>query len=100
MSVKNNTTPWSYGEIALLEGVLLLLLWLWNDYAAALITLIGSLIVLASLLLALVSEWIEPSRVPKRYFWIGLLLVCVSVAVGLAYIGLSGGRLDFLDGKL
>ena len=100
MSVKNNIAPWSYGEIALLEGVLLLLLWLWNDYVAALITLTGSPIVLASLLLAIVSEWIEPSRVPKRYFWIGLLLVCVSVAVGVGYVGLTGGRLDFLDGLL
>lgn len=77
----------------------MLVLWLWNDYAAALITLSIAVIVSAVLLLALVAEWIEPSRVPKRYFWVALVLVGVALGIGLLYTILAGGRLDFLEHK-
>ncbi|HNL40438.1 MAG TPA: hypothetical protein PKH43_14905, partial [Saprospiraceae bacterium] len=57
-------------EIFLLETVAWLALWLFNDYLATLLTMILTAIVFAVLLIALIAEWIERSKVPRLYFWI------------------------------
>lgn len=58
-------------------------LWMINDYIAALLTIIIGAIVLASLLIALLSELIEPSRVPKRIFgWMVTACVAPMLAAG------------------
>ncbi|MDX2135910.1 MAG: hypothetical protein SFV52_14070 [Saprospiraceae bacterium] len=97
MGIEKSVRPWSYGEVALLEAVVLLVLWLWSDYTAALLTLVLVCIVLAALLLALISEWLEPSRVPRRYFVMALVLVLTALGVGVLYVAIMGARLDFLD---
>lgn len=71
-------------------------LWLLNDYLAALLTLVLSAIVFAVLLIALAAERIEPSRVPRRYFWLMGISVAAPVLAALVFLALSGGRLDFL----
>lgn len=83
-------------EIFLLEVLLLLGLWLLSDYVATLLTLILGAIVSAVLLIALMSEWIERSKVPRRYFYImALSVLAIATAAGL-YAVIFGGRLDFL----
>lgn len=83
-------------EIFLLETVVWLGLWLLNDYLAALLTLILGAIVSAVLIIALLSEAIERSKVPKQYFQImAISVLCMIVAAGI-YVTLFGGRLDFL----
>ncbi|MBU6342075.1 MAG: hypothetical protein KGS48_11330 [Bacteroidetes bacterium] len=84
-------------EIFLLEALLWLGLWLLNDYMAALLTLILGAIVLAILLIALISEWIERSKVPRRYFYIMGVSVLALICAALVYVMLSGGRLDFMQ---
>lgn len=83
-------------EIFLLETVVWLGLWLLNDYIAALLTLILGAIVSAVLIIALLSEAIERSKVPKQYFQImAISVLCMIVAAGI-YVTLFGGHLDFL----
>lgn len=83
-------------EIFLLETVVWLGLWLLNDYIAALLTLILGAIVSAVLIIALLSEAIERSKVPKQYFQImAISVLCMLVAAGI-YVTLLGGQLDFL----
>lgn len=87
-------------EILLLQIVAWLGLWMLNDYIAALLTLIVGSIVLAVLAIALISEAIERSRVPKKYFQVmGLSLLSIVVAA-VIYVGLLGGQFDFLQGQL
>ncbi len=86
-------------EIFLLETIAWLGLWLLSDYVAALLTLILGAIVSAVLAIALISEAIEPSKVPKKYFQV-MLLSILSIAVTAAiYVTLLGGEMDFLSGK-
>jgi len=86
-------------EIFLLETIAWLGLWLLSDYVAALLTLILGAIVSAVLAIALISEAIEPSKVPKKYFQV-MLLSILSIAVAAAiYVTLLGGEMDFLSGK-
>lgn len=84
-------------EIFLLEIVAWLSLWLLNDYLATLLTLVLTAIVFAVLLIALMAEWIERSKVPARYFWIMGLSIVAPVVAALLYMILFGGRLEFLE---
>lgn len=87
-------------EIFLLQTVAWLGLWMLSDYIAALLTLIVGSIVLAVLAIALISEAIERSKVPKKYFQVmGLSLMSIVVAA-LIYVGLLGGQFDFLQRQL
>ena len=71
-------------EIFLLETVVWLGLWLLNDYVASLLTLILGAIVSAVLIIALLSEAIERSKVPKQYFQImAISVLCMIVAAGI-----------------
>ena len=83
-------------EIFLLEVLLWLGLWLLSDYVATLLTLILGAIVSAVLLIALMSEWIERSKVPRRYFYImALSVLAIGTAAGL-YVLIFDGQLEFL----
>lgn len=83
-------------EIFLLETAAWLALWLLSDYVASLLTLIVGAIVSAVLVIALLSEWVERSKVPRRYFYVmGLSLLSI-LAAAACYTTIFGGQLDFL----
>lgn len=76
---------YSLFEILLAQVVVWLGLWLYDDYLALLLTLILTSIVLAVLIIALIAEWIEPTRVPRRYFWVMAVSVVAPVVVAVGY---------------
>ena len=84
-------------EIFLLEVVVWLGLWLLNDYLATLLTLIIGAIVLAVLLIALIAEAIERSKVPRKYFYVMWLSVVAPLAAAALYLFIFGGSLSFLE---
>jgi hypothetical protein len=87
----------SYLEAGVFQLILWLGFWLFNDYLAALLTLIMGCIVFALLVIALLAEAIEQSKVPKSYFYhmgIGLLAILLAATV---YVIILGGRFDFLE---
>ncbi len=87
----------SFLEIFLFEVVLWLGLWLLTDYVATLLTLAVGAIVSAILVIALLAEWVERSKVPRSYFSImALSLLAIIVAAGI-YIIIFGGKLAFLN---
>ncbi len=84
-------------EIFLFEIIIWLGLWLLNDYVATLLTLAVGAIVLAVLVIALLAELVERSKVPRRYFSImGLSLLAIIVSAGI-YLSIFGGKLAFLE---
>jgi hypothetical protein len=84
-------------EIFLLETVAWLGLWLLSDYLAALLTLILGAIVSGILSIALISEAIERSNVPKKYFQVMALSILSIVVSAAIYVTLLGGEMDFLE---
>lgn len=84
-------------EIFLLEVVVWLGLWLLSDYIATLLTLITGAIVSAVLLIALMAEVIERSKVPRRYFYVMLLSIIAPVVSAMFYLFIFGGKLEFLS---
>ena len=83
-------------ELFLLQTAAWLGLWLFNDYVATLLTLIIVAIVLAVLVIALIAEWIERSKVPRRYFYIMAASIVAPVAAALLYVYIFQGQLEFL----
>ncbi len=84
-------------EIFLFEVVVWLSLWLLSDYVATLLTFTVGAMVLAVLIVALLSEAVERSRVPRRYFSIMALSLLAIVVAAALYVFIFGGRLAFLE---
>lgn len=97
MKLKEPQFRLSLLEIFLLEVTGWLAMWLVNDYMATLLTLIVTAIVFAILAIALISEAIERSKVPRWYFWIMGLSMLAPVVAALVYNFIFGGRLSFLE---
>jgi steroid 5-alpha reductase family enzyme len=85
-------------EVFLTEMIVWLALWLINDYLATLLTVIITAILICVLLLALVSEYIERSKVPRKYFWVMAISIVCPILSGLFYLILFGGELSFMEG--
>jgi hypothetical protein len=87
----------SYLEAGVFQLIAWLGFWLINDYLAALLTLILGCIVFVILVIALLSEAIEQSKVPKSYFYhMGIGLLAIFLAAGI-YVTILGGSFDFLE---
>src|SRR5690606_34185558 len=84
--------------IALAQAVLYAGLWLWNEYVASYMTLILPSVLLVLLILSLIADWIEPSRIPRWYLKVMLISILVPVLTGIALYLIYGGRLDWLQG--
>jgi|1048.fasta_scaffold03714_4 hypothetical protein len=83
-------------QLFLVECMSWLLLWLLNDYLAALLTAILGSIVFVVWLIAQISEYLEPSRVPSWYFQLLLTTLLATLATAGLYIAMNGG-LDFIQ---
>jgi hypothetical protein len=66
------------------------MLWLWDTYIAFLISLIAGGVFLLILLVSLVVEWIEPSKVPRGYFLFMLLAFLAPLLAGLIFLLING----------
>ena len=82
-------------EIFLLEIAVWLALWLMDNYLATLLTLIITAIVFAVLVIALISEAIDRSKVPRKYFWIMGVSVLAPILSALIYLIIFGGKINF-----
>lgn len=71
-------------ETFLAQFVLYLLLWILNPYLAGLLSLIFGGVILVILLISLIVEWIEPSKVPRSYFrYMAVCVLAPALAAGL-----------------
>ena len=77
--------------------VLWLGLWLSNDYLATLLTLSVGAIVLSVLIIALAAEAIEPTKVPRKYFWVMAISILTPLLSAGIYAWLFGGKLNFME---
>lgn len=78
-------------ELFLIEMVIYLLLWLINDYLASLLSIILGTICLLILIISLIVEAIERSKVPRWYYFFLAMSVLAPVAAALIYLFISGG---------
>lgn len=82
-------------EIFLLEMAFWLALWLMSEYIATLLTLILTAIVFAVLVIAVIAELIERSKVPRLYFWVMGISIITPILAALAYLLIFDGKIEF-----
>jgi len=85
-----------YLTSGLIQLAIYLMLWLWDTYIASLICLLLGAIFLLILLVSLVVEWIEPSRVPRGYFLFMLIASIAPLLATLIFV-LINGRPEWLS---
>lgn len=77
-------------EVLLIETVIYLALWLYDDYLASLLTLILGGICLAILIISLLVELVERSKVPRWYYYFMAASVLAPILAGVVYFLISG----------
>lgn len=93
-------TPLSISELALLEAVIYLILWLTNDYLATILSTSFALIAAFVLLIAGIAEWIEPSKVSRSFFSFMIVSIIVPLLIGAFFMYLKNGTLDWMVFRL
>lgn len=78
-------------EILLAEVIVYILLWLANDYLATLLSLIFGSIFLLILVISLIVEIVERSKVPRWYFFFMLMSVLAPIIAAAIFLLISGG---------
>ncbi len=83
---------WFLAEMIILIGV-----WFLNDYIATYLSLVFGAICFAILVIALISEWIEPSKVPRSFFVTMALSVLATILASGIYLVINKGQLTWLQ---
>ena len=70
-------------------------LWIYQDYLATLLSTILCTIFFFILMVSLIVEWIEPSKVPRWYFQFMVISILAPLLAGVLFVALLGGQLDW-----
>lgn len=80
-----------YKEILLIEGIILALLWMFNDYLASLITFIIVPILFATLVVSMIVEKISKSNIPHNYFHMMVGLTIIPIIFFMVFSAINNG---------
>jgi len=83
-------------EFSLIQFIVYISLWLIDEFTATLISLSFAAITAIVLIISLIVEWIEPSRVPQKYFYLMLISVLIPIITAIIYLSFIGGDMDWL----
>lgn len=70
-------------EVVIIQLILYVGLWLWSDYVASLLSIVFVPIFFALLLISLISELIERSKVPRKYYYFMISTIIIPIVVAL-----------------
>jgi drug/metabolite transporter superfamily protein YnfA len=88
--------PLSMTEVFLIQAVFYIVLWLWNDHAATILTLSFTAIALFILVISLIAEVLDSSKVPRWYFWVMGISIVTPLIIGAFFLTLKNGTLDWM----
>ena len=78
-------------EAFLVQLVIYLFLWFWNDYLALILSIILGGIAVSILVISKMVELVESSRVPKVYYRFMVICILAPLLAGIAGILLRNG---------
>ena len=90
--------PLSMTEVFLIEAIIYIAMWMWDEYVATIMTLSFSSIALFVLVISLISELIERSKVPHWYFTYMLISILTPLIIGAFFWVLNNGSFSWLKG--
>jgi uncharacterized membrane protein HdeD (DUF308 family) len=86
----------SMTEVFLIQAVFYIVVWMWNDHAATILTLSFAAIALFILVISLIAEVLDRSKVPRWYFWVMAISVLTPLIIGAFFLTLKNGTLDWM----
>jgi hypothetical protein len=84
-------------EVFLIEFILFSLLWLWDDYIASMLTIVFSFIFFFILVISLMVELVERSKVPRWYFIFMAVSIFAPIAATFVFIFFMGADFEWLS---
>lgn len=84
-------------ELFLIQVLLYGLLWVWDDYIATLISATFAVIAFCILVVSLIAELLERSKVPRWYFLGMAISVIAPVLTAILFVSLMGGELVWME---
>ncbi len=90
--------PLSMTEVFLIEAIIYIAMWMWDEYVATIMTLSFSSIALFVLVISLISELIERSKVPRWYFTYMLISILTPLIIGAFFWVLNNGSFPWMKG--
>jgi hypothetical protein len=85
-----------YKEILIVEAIVFIMFWLSNEYLATLLTFIATPIFTGILIVSLIAEKIERSKISREYFYLmaGLALIPALIFIGI-FLANGGTSFDW-----
>ena len=90
--------PLSITEVFLIEAIIYIALWMWNEYVATILTISFSAIAFFILAVSLISELIERSKVPRWYFTYMVVSILTPLIIGTFFLILNNGSFVWMKG--
>ena len=89
-------------RIGLIEFVLIQLIaytaiWMMSEYIGFFVTLTFPVLITAVLLISLIAEWIEPSRVPRIFFRFLFVAIITPLLVLAFFTALHNGKWTWME---
>lgn len=85
-----------YKEILILEAIIFIIFWLTNEYIATLLTFVSVPVFISILIVSLIAEKIERSKISINYFYLmaGLAIIPTLIFIGI-YLANGGTSFDW-----
>lgn len=84
-------------ELLLIECIFFALIWIADEYTAFLLSILITVILFCILIISLISEMIERSKVPRSFFIRLLLSLIPPIVLLVMYYSASDGFFDWLE---
>lgn len=84
-------------EIFLIQFIIYCILWLWDDYVASLLTLVFTAIFIFLFIISVLAELIEPSKVPRWYYYFMGISVLAPIMAALVFVLFMGVDFEWLS---
>jgi hypothetical protein len=85
-------------EIFLLQVIVYIALWLWNDFIASYMSLVFCSILVFVLVISIIADLLEPSRIGRKYFYAMGVSIFAPILVAAFFVLLQKGELAWMQG--
>lgn len=83
-------------EVAIFEAILLIFLWFISEYTATLLSWIIPVLCTGILIISLIVEWVERSKVPRWYYWLLVVMGITPILVFIFFFILQEGQFEWM----
>ena len=84
-------------EVFLIQFIFYSILWLLNDFVASLLTAVFPAIFLFILIISLLAELIERSKVPRWYYYLMIASILAPILAAFVFVFFMGANFEWMS---